>query len=427
MTTVYIGAVERAPKEADIVLQPGVDLFTGLEDFVEHFGEATSLEQDLLLIGAAVFAADRAVLRGEREEFDRRFELSIPVANVVRLGRVREDLERVLRFLSRDDWRLDLRQRAGATERERPVELGGGTTLLLSGGLDSLAAAIELGEGNQPVHLVSHTTRNRVTGEAQRQLVGLLEGAGYQVRHWPMFVSSRDGRRNPEHDQENSQRTRSFVFLMLGALAARRSGHGRLVWLAENGHMAIHLPLVPARVGAFSTHTANPEFIRRMEAILQRVLAIEIVIANPFLYRTKAEVVAGVRRVLPASISASVSCWRTPRGKGQSAHCGVCIPCFGRRVALEYGGVDPTVYETDPWAVPLQDQPGDDTGRRNLVDLGIFVQTVEASSDDEMMHHWPELIALAGDAGQAIAMYRRFVGEVRTVLSRYPSIAAVLQ
>jgi hypothetical protein len=55
------------------------------------------------------------------------------------------------------------------------------------------------------------------------------------------------------------------------------------------------------------------------------------------------------------------------------------------------------------------------------------VQRVEAASDDEMMHQWPELIALAGGEGAAIAMYRRFVGEVRAVLSKYPPISAVLQ
>ncbi len=425
MTSVYVGSAKAAPKKVDILLEPTVNLRSGVEDFGEHFGKPTSLERDLLLVGAAVFAADRAVLRGEREEFDRRFDLSIPVVNAGQLGQRREDLERVLRFLSRDDWRLELRQEAGAVEKARKIDRGEGTTLLLSGGLDSLAAAIQLGQERRRAQLVSHTTRNRVTISAQKELVSLLRAAGYEMPHYPIFVSSQSDDRNPAHDQENSQRTRSFVFLILAALAARRSGHGRLVWLAENGHMAIHLPLVPARVGAFSTHTANPEFIQRMEAILGGLLGIDISIENPFLYRTKADIVEIIRAALPAGIAVSVSCWRTPRGKEQAIHCGVCIPCFVRRVALEFRGDDPTVYEKDPWRIPLENQPGDDTGRRNLVDLGIFVQRVEAASDDEMMHQWPELIALAG--GAAIAMYRRFVAEVRTVLAKYPSISAVLQ
>ena len=59
---------------------------------------------------------------------------------------------------------------------------------------------------------------------------------------------------------ENSQRTRSFLFLVLGALAARRAGHIEIVYLAENGQMAIHLPLTQGRIGAFSTHTATQIF-----------------------------------------------------------------------------------------------------------------------------------------------------------------------
>jgi len=428
MTTVYVGASKKAPKDAEIVLEPGTNLFTGTEDFRRGFGEPTSLELDLLLMGAAVFAADRAVLRGEREEFARRFELSIPVVNVGRLGQVREELERVLRFLSRDDWRLELRQEAGPAEDTTTTDQGGGTTLLLSGGLDSLGAAIELGRQRRPAQLVSHTTHNRVSRNAQQQVVDLLKTAGYEVSHYPLFVSSQDGDRNPAHDQENSQRTRSFLFLILAALVARRSGHGRVVWLAENGHMAIHLPLVSARIGAFSTHTANPEFVRRMQDVLSLILEREITIENPFLYRTKAQIVEVVRAVLPEAIRVSVSCWRTPRSKKQKVHCGACIPCFVRRVALELDGDDPTEYESDPWRIALQaQQRSDDTGRRNLVDLGIFVQKVEAASDDEMMHQWPELMVPAIDEAAAISMYRRFVGEVRAVLSRYPLIVAILQ
>src|SRR5262249_32520938 len=159
------------------------------------------------------------------------------------------------------DWRFRFRQVPGDPEQEQNIAWRDGTTLLLSGGLDSLAAAVELSQGSgTSVQLVSHTTRNRIARDAQRGIVDLLTAAGYNMPLYQLFVSSQKGTRNPDHDQENSQRTRSFLFLILAALAARRRAHGRLVWLAENGHMAIHLPLVPARVGAFSTHTANPEF-----------------------------------------------------------------------------------------------------------------------------------------------------------------------
>jgi len=164
-----------------------------------------------------------------------------------------------------------------------------------------------------------------------------------------------------------------------------------------------------------------------METSLQTMLRAPICIENPYVYRTKAEIVSIIRAILPRAIEVSVSCWRSPRSGTQAAHCGACIPCFVRRIALEFQGDDPTTYAEDPWRRRLEDQSPEETGRRNLVDLGIFVQEVEGATNDEMMHRWPELFAPAINPQAAIAMYRRFVEETRSVLSRYPPIGAVLR
>jgi hypothetical protein len=70
--------------------------------------------------------------------------------------------------------------------------------------------------------------------------------------------------------------------------------------------------------------------------------------------------------------------------------------------------------------------PAEDEARRNTVDLAEFVQRFAVSSDEEIMSEWPELYASAIDAAQTIEMYRRFSGEARDVLSRYPSLAGLL-
>ena len=54
------------------------------------------------------------------------------------------------------------------------------------------------------------------------------------MTHRQFFVSSRSGQ-DLTHDEENSQRTRSFLFLVLGSIAARRTGQHTLLYLAENG------------------------------------------------------------------------------------------------------------------------------------------------------------------------------------------------
>ena len=183
-----------------------------------------------------------------------------------------------------------------------------GRTLLFSGGLDSLAAAVLYADSGEPLQLVSHITRNSRTQQAQNQLAELVKVRLRAVHHWQFFVSSRaDDEDGLDHDVETSQRTRSFLFITLGALAARRAGHHRLVLLAENGQMAIHLPLTSGRIGAFSTHTAHPDVLAPMEAFLNAALQYPIGIENPFVHRTKAEVVRHVMDALPESIPISES------------------------------------------------------------------------------------------------------------------------
>ena len=73
------------------------------------------------------------------------------------------------------------------------------------------------------------------------------------------------GRSSPfpkDNFRENSQRTRSFLFLTLAALVTRRCGFNKVLFMAENGQFAIHLPLNSSSVGPFSTHTADPQFIQ---------------------------------------------------------------------------------------------------------------------------------------------------------------------
>ena len=88
--------------------------------------------------------------------------------------------------------------------------------------------------------------------------------------------------------------------LAIGSLAARRSGQSEVVMIAENGQMAIHLPLSAARIGAFSTHTAHPQFVQLASEFFSKSLDYPIQISNPYLYKTKAEVVAkGSRHSTP--------------------------------------------------------------------------------------------------------------------------------
>jgi len=89
MTSYYVQRGGRRAAGFDYALDASSNLFTGESDFEAKLGRPTSLEGDMLLLAAAIFAADRATPRGEREDIARHIHLSVPVVNVARLLPIR--------------------------------------------------------------------------------------------------------------------------------------------------------------------------------------------------------------------------------------------------------------------------------------------------------------------------------------------------
>ena len=201
----------------------------------------------------------------------------------------------------------------------------------------------------------------------------------------------------------------------------------RVIYIAENGQMAINLPLTQARIGAFSTHTAHPEVLAKVERFFSEVLDLPIHISNPYIHKTKAEVVESVWNKLPAAIPTTISCWKTSRMTGDATHCGICIPCIIRRVAVESYGADATRYERNLFTESFVTLPQDDDGRRNLADFGEFVLRITRYSEIEVMTEWPELYSSEIARSDVIDMYRRAASEAKRVLGSYPSVAPVLR
>ena len=425
MTKVYVGSGQVPPTGFDIYLTLDQHIYTGAADFEARFGSPTTLEADWLNLAAAILAVDRGLQRGEREDISRRIELSVPIVNVTRIQPLVMDIEHVLRSLSNDSWRLTVRQHTGTPEAAFPAQASEGETLLFSGGLDSLAAAFEFG-AKSDLRLVSHITRNQKTKSTQQELVAILTQAGLSLPHYQFFVSSTDAS-NFDHDVESTQRTRSFVFMVLGALVARRVGHQKVLMIAENGQLAIHLSLNHARVGAFSTHTAHPDVLAMMEHILRTSLDTTFDLLNPYVYRTKSEVIETLWKNLPSGIPVANSCWKNTRLPAGTTHCGECIPCYIRRIAIERHGTDQTAYARNVFSQDISSLPATDEGRRNLVDLCEFVVRFKDQSDLDLMSDWPELYSQHMDAAKAIQMYRRASLEAMAVLTHYPGVAPLLQ
>ncbi len=414
-------------------LVPGKNLLNGQKAFQEEFGTATSLEQDLLSVSSAVFAADLAIKRGRREGFARHIELELRVVNYHAFESIRQRLQYALYVLSNDAWKITFVPTAGQPEKVHcPSNRGGdGAVLLFSGGLDSLAAAVQLANAGEPIQLVSHITGNRIVSNSQQQVFSYLESCYPRLfGRIACRVSARTHTEHPfpiDQDREETQRTRSFVFLSLAVLAARRRNIRRVVYIAENGQMAIHLPLTAARMGAFSTHTAHPEFVCEIKNVLSQLLGFDFEIDNPFLYKTKAEVVEGVCKHHPKAIEVSISCWKASRVVGEHSHCGFCVPCLIRRVSLEKHGLRLDEYSRDILVEDLSSLPTTDDGKRNLTELLEFVRQFDGSrTTQELVVTFPEVLNPPIDPDKAIDMYKRFAVEAKEVFGQYTSIQRVM-
>jgi 7-cyano-7-deazaguanine synthase in queuosine biosynthesis len=414
-------------------LVPGKNLVTGASSLSTQLSTSlTTLEDDLLTLAAAIFAADLAVRRGEREQITRSIELTVPVVNLVDFTSRVEELVDILYFLSNDNWTIRFVQRAGTTEAPNSWPEATGKTLLFSGGLDSFAAAVsELSMGG-PLLLTSHYTANLITRTSQEELFKhLTKVFPKKVSRIAVRIGGRKAGMRPfpsDDEREATQRTRSFLFLSIAAICARRTGFRRLILMGENGQMAVNLPLTPARIGAFSTHTAHPQFVNGMCNFLSELLRVQFTISNPFLYRTKGECVAilAASRQHRRAIPFSVSCWRSSRQA--YTHCGECVPCYIRRIALEAHNVIIPEYKKDPFGQGIASLPEDDVGKRNLTELAEFVALFGPNySDAAIEDNFPGLINDHIDKAQTIAMYRRFSIEARTVLGRYPLLRPLLQ
>lgn len=422
------------PHDEDLTLCPNINLYTGNKEFQAAFGELTTLEEDILNVGAAIFGTDIALKRGENENIIRNIELTIPVVNLSTFKQVLDDIHYALYILSHDAWNINFVQRIGSPETARKWNIGNvGDVLLFSGGLDSFSAAAKMADLKQKTYLVSHVTANHVISGTQEDLYQYLNNeypdrfSRYSFRVSGIGRPSKGLEFPSDKDREETQRTRSFMFLSLAGLVARRCGVKDVVMIAENGQMAIHLPLTAGRISAFSTHTAHPEFTALMSIILSTLMGYNIEIQNPFLYMTKAEVVSHLFPKHQGILSKTVSCWKASRVSDFN-HCGICVPCLIRRIALEHNQCFVKEYAKDLLRTNISGLSPDDDGKRNLIELCEFISNFRKRlSLAEMERIYPELVSDNFDANQTIEMYQRFADEALQVFQNYPQIMALME
>lgn len=177
-------------------------------------------------------------------------------------------------------------------------------------------------------------------------------------------------------DNEDTQRTRSFFFTAIAAVAAHIESSDRIRFY-ENGVMSVNLPIAMQVVGARASRSTHPRSLQLLQSLVGLISKHVININNPFVWKTKVEVV----RELCASnqsqlIRISLSCSRSRFGnKTHQPHCGQCVQCLHRRISTLGAGAanldEAEGYETDLFS----------DARENGNDRAMSVCTVQLALD----------------------------------------------
>lgn len=346
-------------------LGPSANVNLRVEDVAKVFlKHLTPRLVDLLEIAAYVYTADATTKRtGSWEDdavepWDRHFRMVIPVRD--RAFWTRPDvttlLSRTLRVLADDTYDFDFEHLSTDRQEQHYLQLGEmddwpfhgvSRVCLFSGGLDSLAGAVEMASRQEPLVLVSHRS---VTTLASRQLrlVRGLRGhfAAVPILHIPVWVN-----KSERFGKEFSQRTRSFLFAALACAVGESVGAEGLRFF-ENGVVSLNFPLADEVLGARASRTTHPQalyhFGELFSLVTSRPTNRPFVVDNPFLHLTKREV---VQRIACGGaehlIELSCSCAHTlHKGKSQW-HCGTCSQCIDRRIAVLAAGLDAADPERD--------------------------------------------------------------------------------
>jgi queuosine biosynthesis protein QueC len=305
---------------------------------------------DLIDLAVSVYVADRLSIRNTQRPC--RIQIVIPIRHPEILGnpQVQNQLSETLYWFTGDRWSFDFvrrtrRGRAAESQMTMPLadarsELSAVT--LWSGGLDSLAGLcnrlsvepsaryILLGTGS---NTIPHSTQQQVAVRLRSQFPGRI-----RLVQIPIRLDESTALR-----KASSQRSRGFVFMLLGAACAYLAGKMTL-HIYENGIGAINLPFRASEVGLDHTRSAHPLSLLYMSNLVTELVGARFSVENPFLFSTKAMMCQALIEAGCVDLAfETISCDRLHREK--PLQCGYCSSCLLRRQALAVQGVkDQTCY-----------------------------------------------------------------------------------
>lgn len=313
----------------------------------------TAAASDFLRLAMATYCVDKLLARQpETDAWTREIELRLPVWRRADFDAQTETLCRAMDFLSGDRWWLRFEDHPGAA-LARPDDLVPAqvdAVSLFSGGLDSLAGAIDQLAAGQRVIFVAHFDAG-ITPHRQTLLWDQIKAeygdGAIALRRLVLRPQARRAGLDhplPPGEHEKSTRARSLLFMAAGLAVADALDEQLPLVIPENGFVGINVPLIASREGSLSTRTTHPHFLSLIAQALDG-LGLRHQLRNPYRLATKGEILAGaadgdlLQRLAPQSLSCSHP--EAPRHRtGREGNCGYCWPCLIRRASMHHVGWD---------------------------------------------------------------------------------------
>lgn len=308
-----------------------------------------SLVADLIDLALAVYVADRLTVR--RADTAVTITVSLPVRHEELLGNSSSTqlLQDILYWFTGDRWEFEFIRRVkigrsvenqmslSLLSVDEPVEVS-----LWSGGLDSLAGLYTrlIDEPDLRHVLFGSGSNSIMNGAQQRASAAVADLVPDRTVLIQAPIRTGDTR---TLGKSSSQRSRGFVFMLLGAASALMEGQ-HVLNIYENGIGAINLPFRTSEVGLDHSRAVHPLSLIKMGQLVSHLLGASFSFRNQFLLTTKAQMCTPLAE-LPARdlIFSTITCDSLHRKKG--LQCGCCSSCLLRRQALAVPGIpDMTPY-----------------------------------------------------------------------------------
>ena len=357
--------------------------------------------EDLYLLSLVIFAVDKRVPRSVfPDAWTRRIQISIPMIELDAWSSVKDDVDKMLSYLSGDEWNVNFRacesdskyKSQRKREAHRPDYLNSIEAVsLFSGGLDSFCGAYKLLSENKPTLFVGYQEYGPLKG-LQKELIESIHNE-YPECFCDLLSFTAVARslilpNDEKLESENTSRSRSFLFLCAAITLASIVGDEIPVYIPENGFIGLNLPMTPGRLGSCSTRTTHPHFLRMFNSLLSKI-GIKHQIINPYAYSTKREMVEQFKDIhsfcqnYHKTISCSHPCNGRWEGYSIPKNCGYCYPCLIRRSSLLDLDLENESYGIDILETSIT-KNSTEAKRSDLEDLLSSIISANESTDNEL-------------------------------------------